>query len=49
MGDVGEFDCVGVQFGVSVVDSVDVCGVDDELGVGGLGEEDCSVVGAGAG
>ena len=33
--------------GVLVVDPVDVCGVDDEVGPRGLGEENCTVVGAG--
>jgi hypothetical protein len=44
-----EFDCVGVEFGVSVVNSVDVCGVYNAFGVNGFGEEDSSVVGAGSG
>ena len=35
--------------GVLVVDSVDVGGVHEEIGAGGLGEEDGPVVGAGAG
>ena len=47
--DMGELDCVGVEFGVPVVDPVDVRGVDDEFGFCGLGEEDRPVVGAGAG